>query len=89
MMSGSDTRRLVELAFDNVSAQSEQQAAQSRDEAAELAPETTLFEVWLELVDYIKAWNGNPEHKDPMGRGRALQFFLNRQAELNDKTEQT
>ncbi len=82
MISGNNSRRLVELAFDYVSAESEQQVAQSRDEAAKLATETTTFKVWLELIDYIKAWNGNHEHKYPMGRGSALQFFLTRQAEL-------
>jgi hypothetical protein len=82
MISGSNSRRLVELAFEYVSTESEQQRAQSRDEAAKLATETTTFKVWLELTDYIKAWNGNPERKYPMGRGSALQFFLTRQAEL-------
>ena len=82
MISGDSSRRLVELAFDYVSAESEQQMAQSRDEAAKLATEKTTFKVWLELIDYIKAWNGNPEHKYPMGRGSALQFFMSRQAEL-------
>jgi hypothetical protein len=82
MISGNNSRRLVELAFDYASAETEQQVAQSRDEAAQLATETTIFKVWLELIDYIKAWNGNHEHKYPMGRGTALQFFLTRQAEL-------
>jgi hypothetical protein len=83
MISGNNSRRLVELAFDYVSAESsEEQVAQSRDEAAKLATETTTFKVWLELTDYIKAWNSNPERKYPMGRGSALQFFLTRQAEL-------
>jgi hypothetical protein len=70
------------LAFDYVSAESEQQLAQSRDEAARLTTETTTFTLWLELIDYIKAWNSNPKHKDPMGRASALQFFLTRQAQL-------
>ena len=82
MISGNNSRRLVELAFDYVSAESEQQMAQSRDEAAELATERTMFKVWLELIDYIKAWNSNQEHKYPMGRASAMQFFLTRQAEL-------
>ena len=81
-MSGNNSRRLVELAFDYASAESEQQVAQSHDEAARLATETTTFKVWLELIDTIKAWNSNAEHKYPMGRGSALQFFLTRQAEL-------
>lgn len=82
MISGNNSRRLVELAFDYVSARSEQQVAQSRDEAVKLATETSTFKVWLELIDYIKAWDGNREHNYPMGRGSALQFFLTRQAEL-------
>ncbi len=81
MISGNNSRRLVELAFDYVSAESEQQVAQSRDDAASLTTETTAFKVWLELIDYIKAWNGH-EHKYPMSRGSALQFFLTRQTEL-------
>jgi hypothetical protein len=83
MISGQDSRRLVELAFDYVSAESEQRVAQSRNEAARLATETTTFEVWFDLIDYIKAWNSNQEHKYPIGRGSALQFFLTRYAERN------
>ncbi len=82
MISGSNSRRLVELAFEYVSTESEQQKSQSRNEAAKLAPKATTFKVWLELIDYIKAWNGNHKHKYPIGRGSALQFFLTRQAEL-------
>ncbi len=82
MINSNDSRRLVELAFDYNSAESEQQVAQSRDEAAKLATATTTFTVWLELVDYIKGWNSNHEHNYPISRGSALQFFLTRQAEL-------
>ena len=82
MITRNDERRLIELAFDYVSAESEQQSAQSRDEAAKLATETTTLKVWLELIDYIKAWNGNQKYEYPMGRGSALQFFLTRQTEL-------
>ena len=82
MISGNNSRRLVELAFEYVSTESEQQKSQSRNEAAKLAPKATTFKVWLELIDYIKAWNGNHKHKYPIGRGSALQFFLTRQAEL-------
>ena len=82
MITGSNSRRLVELAFDYASTESEQQRTQSHDEAAKLAPKTTTFKVWLELIDYIKAWNGDHKHKYPIGRGSALQFFLTRQAEL-------
>jgi len=83
MIRGNSSRRLVELAFDCISAESDQQVAECRDEAAGLAIETTTFKVWLELIDYIQAWNNNPEHKEPIGRGSALQFFLTRQAELD------
>jgi hypothetical protein len=90
MISGNNSRRLVELAFDCVSAELlEQQVAQSRDEAARLATETTTFKVWLELIDYIKAWNDDHKHKYPMDRGSALQFFLTRQAELEPSSTDT
>jgi hypothetical protein len=82
MISGSNSRRLVELAFDYASTESQPQRAQSRDEAAKLAPKATTFKVWLELIDHIKGWNSNPKHKYSIGRGSALQFFLTRQAEL-------
>lgn len=83
MITGNNSRRLVELAFDYVSAESEQQTAQSRDEAARLATQPTTFKVWLELIDFIKAWDSNLEHKFSMSRGSALQFFLNKQTELD------
>lgn len=82
MISGNNSRRLVELAFAYVSTESEQQLAQNRDEAVSLAPEKATFKVWLELVDYIKAWNSDPKHKQSMGRATALQFFLTQQTEL-------
>jgi len=89
MISGQNSRRLVELAFDYVSAEeSGQQVAQYRNEAARLATETTMFEVWFDLIDTIKAWNSNQEHKYPIGRGSALQFFLTRYTELNPTTRQ-
>ena len=82
MINGPDLRRIIELAFDYVLAESELQMEQSRDEAARLATEPTSFKLWLELTDYIKAWNSNNKHTDPMSRATALQFFLNRQAEV-------
>jgi len=82
MISGNNSRRLVELAFDYISTESEQQLTQNRDEATSLAPEKATFKVWLELIDYIKTWNDDPKHKQPMGRATALQFFLTQQAEL-------
>jgi hypothetical protein len=89
MTTNNSSRRLVELAFDNISAATQQQLAQSRAEAARLAPETTTFKVWLELIEYIKAWNSNPTHQYPLGRGSALQFFLTRQAELESSLPST
>jgi hypothetical protein len=64
MINGHDLGRLIELAFDYVSAESEQQSAQSRDEAAKLATEETItFKVWLELIEYIREWNRCNEHE--------------------------
>ncbi len=82
MMRGNDLR-LIELAFDYVSAETEQQATQVYDQAAMLATETTIFTVWLDLIDYMEKWNRSNEHKAPMSRASALQFFSTRQAELN------
>ena len=83
MIQRHDLRRLIELAFDYVSAMTEQQASQIHDQAKTLATETTTFQVWLDLIDHMKAWNSSSEHKEAMGRASALQFFLTRQAELN------
>jgi len=83
MMTGSDSRRLIELAFDYVSAETEQQAHQIHSQVTLLATETTTVNVWLGLIDYMKQWNCNNEHKEPMSRASALQFFLTKQAELN------
>jgi hypothetical protein len=80
MIKGNDLRHLIELAFDYVSAETEQQVNRVHDQAAMLATETTTFAVWLDLVDYIKEWNSNTEHGYPMSRASALQFFLTRQA---------
>ena len=82
MIKGSDLRRLIELAFDYVSAETEQQANQAHDQAAMLATEPTAFKMWLDLIDYIKEWNDNNEHNYSMDRASALQFFSTRQAEL-------
>ena len=77
MIKGSDSRRLIELAFDYISAETEQQASQAYDQAAMLATETTTYKVWLDLIEFIKAWNSSNEHNSPMSRARALQFFIN------------
>jgi hypothetical protein len=82
MMRANDLR-LIELAFDYVSAETEPQAKQVYDQATLLTTEITIFSVWLELLDYMEKWNRNSEHKAPMSRGSALQFFSTRQAELN------
>jgi hypothetical protein len=82
MITGNDERRLIELAFDYVAAETEQQANQAHDQATMLATETTTFKMWLDLIEYIKAWNSSNEHNSPMDRARALQFFSTRQAEL-------
>jgi hypothetical protein len=79
MITGNDSRRLIELAFDCVSAETEQQTQQAHDQAARLATETTAFNVWLDLIDYIKEWSSNGEHKYPITRATALRFFLTRQ----------
>jgi hypothetical protein len=73
---------MIELAFDYVSAETEQQANQVHDQAAMLTTETKTFKVWFDLIEYIQAWNSSNEHNDSMDRARALQFFLTRQAEL-------
>lgn len=83
MITGNDTRRLIELAFDYVSAKTEEQAQQARHQATILATEATILNVWLGLIDYMQQWNRSNEHKGPMGRASALQFFSTRQAELN------
>lgn len=85
MITGNDSRRLIELAFDHVSAETEQQAQQAHDQAASLALETTTFHIWLDLIDYIREWNSNSGHKYPITRAGALQFFLTRQAELSSQ----
>ncbi len=82
-MQGNDSRRLIELAFDYVAAETNPQAEQTRHQAAMLALETATFNIWLALVDYMEEWNRNPLHQSPMSRASALQFFTARQAELN------
>jgi hypothetical protein len=81
-MRGNDLR-LIELAFDYVSAESEQQASQVGYQAAILATDATTLTVWLDLIGYMEQWNRSSEHKAPMSRASALQFFSTRQAESN------
>lgn len=87
-MRGNDLR-LIELAFDYVSAETEQQATQVYDQAAGLAPEITTFAVWLDLIKHMEQWNLSDEHQEPMGRASALQFFSTRQAELSSPQQET
>jgi hypothetical protein len=83
MINGQDLGRLIELAFGYVSAESAQQAAQFRDEAARLtALETTTFNMWLDFVDHIKGWKRSNGHHYPMSWVSALQFLSARQTEL-------
>jgi hypothetical protein len=81
-MRGNDLK-LIELAFDYVSAETVQEANQAYDQATLLATAKTTFNVWLDLVAYMEAWNSSSEHKDQMSRASALQFFSTRQAEIN------
>lgn len=81
-MRGNDLR-LIELAYEYVSAETEAQAKQVYDQAATMAAEIINFSVWLELLDYMEKWNRSGEHKAPMSRASALQFFSTRQTELN------
>lgn len=74
---------LIDLAFDYVSAETQPQAKQVYDQAMTLATEKTNFKVWVDLVAYMEGWNSSGEHKAPMNRASALQFFRTRQAELN------
>ena len=83
MINGHDLGLLIELAFDYVSAESEQQANQVRDRAATLATETSTFNMWLDLTDRIRVWNSSNGHNYPMSWANALQFLSTRQAELN------
>jgi hypothetical protein len=42
-----------------------------------------MLAIWLDLIGYMEQWNQSSAHKAPMSRASALQFFSNRQAELN------
>ena len=82
MINGHDLGRLIELAFDYVSAETEQQTHQVYDQAVKLAAETATFNRWLKLIDHIKAWNNSHEHNYPMSWASALQFLSSGQAEV-------
>ncbi len=87
-MRGNDLR-LIELAFDYVSAETEQLANQAGYQAAMLATEATTLTIWLDLIAYMEEWNRSSAHKSPMGRASALQFFSTRQAELTLPQQET
>lgn len=81
-MRAGELRQLIELAFEYVSAETEKQASQIYNQAAEVATETITLEVWLNLIDYIREWNSRSENKGTMSRAVALQYFLARQSQL-------
>ena len=88
MINGHDLGRLIDLAFDYVSTETEQQANQVHDQAAMLATETTTLKAWLELVKYIKTWNSSNGHTYPMSWASALQFFSTRQAKVEPQADE-
>ena len=75
--------RLIELAFDYISAETEEKTSRVHDQAAKLAPETSTFKLWLELIDHIRAWNRSNGHNYPQTWANAMQFLSTRQTELN------
>lgn len=82
-MQGNELRRLIELAFEYVAAETKVQAEPIRYQAAILAQEAIVLNIWLDLVDYyMEEWNRSRAHKTPMSRASALQFFATRQAEV-------
>ena len=83
MINGHDLGRLIELAFDYISAETEQQTNQVHDRAVKLAAETSTFNMWLDLVDHIRERHNSNGHNYPMSWVSALQFLSTRQAELN------
>ena len=75
--------RLIELAFDYISAETEEKTNSVQDQAAKLAPETSMFKLWFELIDHIRVWNNSNGHNYPQTWASALQFLSTRQTELN------
>lgn len=78
--------RLIELAFDFVSAETEQQANYAHNQAVKLA---TPNNMWLDLVDHIKDCNSNNGSNYPMSWASALQFLSAKQAELGPSPTST
>lgn len=81
-MQGNELRRLIELAFEYVAAETEVQAEPIRYQAAILAKETIVLNIWLDLVNYMEERNRSSSYKAPMSRASALQFVATRQAEV-------
>jgi len=75
--------RLIELAFDYISAETEEKTNRVHDQAAKLAPEISTLKLWLELIDHIRAWNRSNGHNYPQTWASAMQFLSTRQTELN------
>jgi len=88
MIDGHDLERLIELAFEYVSAETEQQSDKAYDQAVVLATETATFKTWLNLVEYIRMWNSDIEHASPMSWASALQFFSNSYVEGKPKADE-
>ena len=82
MINGHDLGRLIELAFDCVSAETEQEVNQVHAQAAKLATETSTFNMWLDLIDHIREWNSSNGPNYPMSWTSALQFLSTRQLGL-------
>jgi len=81
-MKAGELRRLIELAFEYVSAETEKQADQANNQAAVVATDPITLEVWRNLIDYIREWNSRSENKDTMSRAIALQYFLARLSQV-------
>ena len=78
--------RLIELAFDYVSAETEQQANYAHNQAVKLAMSNTM---WLDLVDHIKDCNSNNGNNYPTSWASALQFLSTKRAELKPSPRKT
>jgi hypothetical protein len=82
MLDGQVLGRLIELAFDYVLAETEQQANQAYAQAKMLIPETR-FNTWLDLTENIRVWNSNNGNNYPMSWVSALKFLSTDEVELN------
>jgi hypothetical protein len=83
MIDGYKLGRLIELAFDYVSAETEQQANQIYNQAVKLTTETSMQDtIWLDLVDHIRECNSSNGNNYPLSWTSALHFFSTGRAEL-------